>query len=95
MLPAADAELAMIKDGYRKEEIAEAAARRSRERSSNRSKADRRILEVKAPSTATVEAVELQPGDLIAANALNHFLNGCSPSLGTRYVPENRLGTIR
>lgn len=95
-LMAADAELAMLQNGYRGEEIAEAAARVDAARALVES-VEKQIeeLDVKSPSTATVEAVELRPGDLIAANAPVISLMDTRGLWVRAYVPENRLGTIR
>lgn len=48
-------------------------------------------LVIKAPTDGTVEAVELQPGDLVAANSPAISLMDSSHLWVRAYVPENRL----
>jgi multidrug resistance efflux pump len=78
-------ELDQLKVGTRKEEIAEAQAALSA--------LDRQLAEltVKAPVDGVVEAVDLQPGDLVAANAPVLSLMDSSHLWVRAYVPENRM----
>ena len=93
---AAQAELELRQNGYRKEEIAEAEARVAAARA-NVEAIKTRIneLEVRAPCDCVVEAVDLQPGDLIAAGAPVISLMDKSRLWIRAYVPENRLGQAR
>jgi multidrug resistance efflux pump len=83
----------LLKSGYRPQEIEQAyAAMRAAE--SARDVIDRQLqeLQVTAPSTGVVDAIELQPGDLVAANAPVISLIDTSSLWVRAYVPENRLG---
>jgi multidrug resistance efflux pump len=78
-------ELDLLKAGTRPEEIAEAQAALAA--------LDRQIAEltVKAPVDGVIEAVDLQPGDLVAANAPVLSLMDVSHLWVRAYVPENRM----
>ncbi len=51
-------------------------------------------LTVKAPSDCRVEAIDLRPGDLVAANAPSVSLVDVSRLWVRSYVPEGRLGEV-
>ncbi len=91
-LAAAEAARDQMERGYRREEIDQAyAAVRAAE--SARNAIDRQIQELKivAPTQGTVDAIELQPGDLIAPNAPVVTLVAGGRLWVRAYVPENRL----
>lgn len=80
------------KNGYRDEEKAQARA--AVESATAAVQAIERQLEelvIKAPVDGTVEAVELQPGDLVAANSPAISLMDSTHLWVRAYVPENRL----
>jgi multidrug resistance efflux pump len=79
-------------NGFRDEE--KAAAKAAVEAASGAVKAIEKQLEelvIKAPVDGTVEAVELQTGDLLAANAPAISLMDTSHLWVRAYLPENRL----
>lgn len=79
-------------NGFRDEE--KAAAKAAVEAASGAVKAIEKQLEelvIKAPVDGTIEAVELQPGDLLAANAPAISLMDTSHLWVRAYLPENRL----
>jgi multidrug resistance efflux pump len=83
----------LLASGYRREEIAQAyAALRAAE--SARDAIQRQLAELKiiAPTAAVVDAIELQPGDLVAPNAPVISLIDTAHLWVRAYVPENRLG---
>ncbi len=82
----------LMHNGYREEDIAEA---RSAVQAAESALAaiDKQLgeLKVRAPTTATIEAFELQPGDLVAANAPIVSLVDSTRLWVRAYVPENEL----
>src|SRR5262249_52954810 len=78
--------------GYRKEEIDQARAALEAAQATLRS-LEKQIeeLTIRAPIDGTVEAVELHPGDLVAANAPVISLMDTRNLWVRAYVPENRL----
>ena len=79
-------------NGYREEE--KTAAKAAVEAANGAVNAIEKQLEeliIKAPVDGTVEAVELQPGDLLAANAPAISLMDTSHLWVRAYLPENRL----
>lgn len=92
-LARADADLQLKQNGFRKEEIAEAAARvEAAEAAVQSIQTQIAELVVAAPCDAVVEAIDLQPGDLIAPNAPVLSLMDVRRMWVRAYVPENRLG---
>jgi multidrug resistance efflux pump len=82
----------LLQGGYRPEEIAEARA--AVDAATAAVEAGRRQLDelrIVAPLDGTVEAVELQPGDLVGANAPVISLMDTLHLWVRAYVPENRL----
>jgi len=80
------------KQGFREEEIAEArAAVQAAEASLAVIRQQIDELTIRAPVTGIVEAVELQPGDLVGANTPAISLMDVSRLWVRAYVPENRL----
>lgn len=91
-LAEAEAALAMMQKGYRTEEITQAKAAAEAARAAVQA-IDQQVAEltITAPSAAMVEAVELRPGDLLAANAPALTLIDPKELWVRAYVPENRL----
>jgi len=89
-----EAELALLEEGTRTEEIAEARASLDAAKASL-SAIDRQIeeLAIRAPagSGAVVESIDLQPGDLVSANAPVMSLIDSGVMWVRAYVPENRM----
>ncbi len=82
----------LMQNGYREEEIAEAhSAMQAAE--SALAAIDKQIeeLKVRSPTVGVVEALELQPGDLVAANAPVVSLVDTTRLWVRAYVPENEL----
>ncbi len=119
---AAEQELALLQEGTRKEELAEAQAALSEAeqalklleagyRVEDVAKAEAQLqaaearaaaidvqlkeLEVLAPTACVVEAIDLQPGDIVGANAPSVSLLDVSKLWVRAYVPESRLGEVR
>ena len=87
-----EAELALLKAGTRSEQIAQAQA--SIQSSTAALAAIQRQIDeltVQAPVDATVESLDLQPGDMVAPNAPMLSLVDMSNLWVRAYVPENRL----
>lgn len=84
--------LAMIVAGYRADEIAEARAAVTAAEASMAA-VERQLDEVgiRAPVASVVDAIELQPGDLLAPNAPAVSLITADRLWIRAYVPENRL----
>lgn len=92
----AKARLSLLKAGSRSEEKAEAKAQLAAATAAHEAfKAQMAELEVRAPLDSTVEAVELQPGDLIAPNAPVVSLMDVGHLWVRAYVPETLLGLAR
>jgi HlyD family secretion protein len=88
----ADQALAMAKEGYRKQDI-EAARATAQASEAALAAIDRQLKElvIAAPVDGIVEALELQGGDLVSANAPVLSLMDTSHLWVRAYVPENRL----
>lgn len=82
----------LMRNGYRDEEIAEAASAVQAAQSALAA-IDSQLeeLKVRAPSEGTIEAVELQPGDLVSPNAPVISMINTARLWVRAYVPENRL----
>ena len=99
-IAAADAELAeadqawqLTKNGSRPEDIEEAkAAVAGAQAAISVLAASRAELEVRSPAPGVVDAVDLQPGDLVAAGAPVLSVIQTSRLWVRAYVPERRLG---
>ena len=86
---------AMMRKGYRKEDIAESKARLAQaKRSLARSRCAWRESEVTSPTDARVEVVSVRPGDLVAASRPVVTLLEASQLWVKVYVPEPDLGKI-
>jgi multidrug resistance efflux pump len=86
------AELDLLKAGTRAEEIAAAEAAVA-SATATLAALDKQTAEltVKAPVDGTIEAVELRPGDLVAANAPTLTVMDTGRLWVRAYVPENEL----
>ncbi len=120
-LAAREAELSLLQEGTRKEEIAEAAAKLTQAeealklleagyRPEDVAKAQAEVnaaqarvaaietqlheLQVVSPCNCLVETIDLQPGDMVNANAPTVSLLDLSNIWVRSYVPEVRLGEI-
>lgn len=94
-LAEADAARRLAESGYRPEEIAKAAAQvEAAEAQVAAIQTRLGELTVKAPSDCLVEAIDLQPGDLVAPNAPSVSLLDTSRLWVRCYVPEGRLGQV-
>jgi len=96
VLAEAEQALALLQRGYRSEDIAKAAAQMDAAQSAIAA-IERQIEEliVRSPCDCIVEAVDLQPGDLLNANAPAMSLLDTSNFWIRAYVPEGRLGRVR
>jgi len=82
----------LVKRGNRQEDIDQAAAALSSARAAvNAVQAQREELEIRSPIDCAVEAIELQKGDLVAANAPVLSITDNRTLWVRAYVPENRL----
>jgi multidrug resistance efflux pump len=95
-LAEAEQALQLSEQGYRKEDIAKAAAEVTASMARvSAIEMQMKELIVAAPCNCVVEAIELQPGDLVGANAPTVSLLDLSRIWVRSYVPEARLGDIR
>lgn len=91
-LEEARAALDLVRKGYREQEVQAAyAAMQEAEAALHAVQSQLRELTVVAPLEGTVEAIELQPGDLIGANAPAISLLDRNSLWVRAYVPENEL----
>jgi len=94
-LARAEAALKLLEDGYRAEDVAKAEAEvAARQAHVEAIQVQIGELTVAAPCDCVVEAVDLQPGDLVAANAPAVSLLDPSKLWVRAYVPEARLGQV-
>lgn len=91
-LDEADQELKLRQNGSRTEEIAEAKAKRDAFEAAVRA-IERQLeeLSILAPTESVVEAIDLQPGDLLSPNAPAVALVDRQRMWVRAYVPENHL----
>lgn len=92
----AEAALALVEAGYRKEDVAKAEAQVAAA-AANVAAIKLRLdeLTVTAPTLCEVEAIDLRPGDLVAANGPSVSLVDLSRKWVRAYVPESRLGEVK
>jgi multidrug resistance efflux pump len=96
VLAEAEQALKLAESGYRPEDVAKAEAQlRAAESRSAAIDVQLKELEVVAPTACVVEAIDLQPGDLVAPNAPSVSLLDVSKLWVRAYVPESRLGEVR
>lgn len=89
----AEAAWQLMENGYRIEETEQAqAAVEAAQAAVAALQAARNELEIHSPSIGVVEAVDLQPGDLVAAGAPVLTIIDTSHLWVRAYVPEDRLG---
>lgn len=94
-LAEAEQALKLMAAGYRQEEIAQAAAQvRAAEANVAAIRVRLGELTVSAPGKCVVEAVDLEPGDIVAQNAPAISLLDLSKLWVRAYVPEDRLGQV-
>lgn len=85
--------LALLENGSRPEDIQQArAAAAAAEAAYSVIQAQRQELEIRSPVAGTVEAVELQPGDLVGAGTPILSIMDTSRMWVRAYVPESRTG---
>jgi len=91
---AAAAEL--LEAGYRAEDVAQAEAMVAAAKAKVAAlEVQVGELDVRAPVDSVVEAIDLRPGDLVAANAPSASLLDEARYWVRTYVPESRLGRVR
>jgi len=85
----AEAELKLRLDGYRREDVEAARAALAD------AEAKYRERQVTAPAAATVEVLDVRPGDLIAPNAAVATLLERGQLYVRVYVPETKIGRVK
>jgi HlyD family secretion protein len=92
----AEQALKLMEAGYRPEDVAKAAAQlAAAEANVAAIEVQLQELEVKSPCDCVVEAIDLRPGDIVAANAPSASLLDTSTLWVRAYVPEALLGRVR
>ena len=92
----AEQALALMREGYRKEDVAAAAARlASAEAELAAVQARLNELDVLSPCDCILETIELEPGDLVSANAPAVSLLDSDRLWVRTYIPEARLGHLQ
>jgi len=87
------AALDLVRKGYREQDVEAAyASMQEAEAALHAVQSQLRELNVTAPMDGDVEAIELQPGDLIGANAPSISLLDRNSLWVRAYVPEDKLG---
>lgn len=95
-LAAAEAEANLVESGFRAEEVGEAVARRDAAQASLEAIRERiRELNVRAPRAGVVEAIDVHPGDLIAASAPVVAVLDMTTLRVRAYVPERMLARVK
>ncbi len=95
-LAEAEQALQLEEQGYRSEDIAKAAAEVAAARArASAIETQMKELTVESPCRCVVEAIELQPGDLVGANAPTVSLLDPNRLWVRAYVPEGRMGEVR
>jgi len=95
-LAEAEQALHLVEQGYRSEDIAKAAAEVAAATARVAAmEIQMKELTVTSPCNCVVEAIELQPGDLVGTNAPTVSLLDLSRMWVRTYVPEARLGEVR
>lgn len=94
-LEEASQEVALRQKGYRLEDVREAKAKRdSADAAVQAVKRQLEELRITAPSDCVVEAIELQPGDLLSPNMPAVSLVNAQKLRVRAYVPENHLDLV-
>ena len=92
----AEQALALMREGYRKEDVDAAAARlASAEAELEAVQARIDELDVLSPCDCILETIELEPGDLVSANAPAVSLLDSDRLWVRTYIPEARLGHLQ
>ena len=92
----AEQALALMREGYRREDVEAAAARlASAEAELAAVQARLNELEVLSPCDCILETIELEPGDLVSANAPAASLLDSGGLWVRTYIPEARLSRLR
>ena len=92
----AEQALALMREGYRREDVAAAAARlASAEAELAAVQARLNELEVLSPCDCILETIELEPGDLVSANAPAASLLDSDWLWVRTYIPEARLSRLQ
>ena len=92
----AEQALALMREGYRREDVAAAAARlASAEAELAAVQARLNELEVLSPCDCILETIELEPGDLVSANAPAASLLDSDGLWVRTYIPEARLSRLQ
>ena len=92
----AEQALALMREGYRKEDVNAAAARlASAEAELAAVQARLNELDVLSPCDCILETIELEPGDLVSANAPAVSLLDSDRLWVRTYIPEARLGHLQ
>ena len=92
----AEQALALMREGYRKEDVEAAAARlASAEAELAAVQARLNELEVLSPCDCILETIELEPGDLVSANAPAASLLDSDGLWVRTYIPEARLSRLQ
>ena len=92
----AEQALALMREGYRKEDVAAAAARlASAEAELAAVQVRLNELDVLSPCDCILETIELEPGDLVSANAPAVSLLDSDRLWVRTYIPEARLGHLQ
>ena len=92
----AEQALALMREGYRREDV-EAAAARSASAEAELAAVQARLneLEVLSPCDCILETIELEPGDLVSANAPAASLLDSDGLWVRTYIPEARLSRLQ
>ena len=92
----AEQALALMHEGYRKEDV-DAAAARSASAEAELAAVQARLneLDVLSPCDCILETIELEPGDLVSANAPAVSLLDSDRLWVRTYIPEARLGHLQ
>ena len=95
-LAATEQALNLLEAGFRSEDIEQAAAMEAAAQAKVTAiEVQLSELSVTSPCDCVVEAIDLQPGDLIASNAPSVSLLDLSRMWVRTYVPEARLGEVK
>ena len=82
----------LMEDGYRSEEIEQAKANRDAAQAALAAIRQQKVeLSIKSPIDGTIEALDLQPGDMVAPNAPVLSMLDRNKLWVRAYVPQNRL----
>ncbi|MCM2369718.1 HlyD family secretion protein [Aporhodopirellula aestuarii] len=84
--------LLLMENGYRREEVEKAEASRDAAQAAlDAIRKQKQELKIKSPTDGTVEALDLQPGDMVAAGAPVLSILDRSNLWVRAYIPQNRV----